>query len=131
MDRDFEIFRSGPNEARSKRTHVTLGGYGIIRMNRNAYYQLGRPEAVRLAYSRERDAIWIEAASPRFNEAFPVIADRFAWRINAAPFCRHYNIATDSTLKFAAPEIEGQTMMLKLRETVSVARPKRKRPKKV
>jgi hypothetical protein len=130
MERDFEIFRTGPNEARSKRTHVTIGGYGIIRMNRNVYHMLGRPAAVRLAYSRERDAIWVEAVSPRLDEAFPVITDRMAWRINAAPFCRHYNIQPDTTLKFVAPDINGQTMMLKLRETISVARPKRKGLKK-
>ena len=127
MDRDFEIFRTGPNEARSKRLHVTILKYGIIRMNRNVYYQLGRPAAVRLGYSRERDAIWIEAVSPRFNEAFPVIADRMAWRINAAPFCRHFNINPDTSLKFVAPDIVGQTMTLKLRETISVARPRRRR----
>ena len=127
MERDFEVFRAGPNEARSKRLHVTILKYGIIRMNRNVYYQIGRPAAVRLGYSRERDAIFIEPVSPRFNEAFPVIQDRMAWRINAAPFCRHFNITPDTTLKFVDPEIVGQTMLLKLHHTISVARPKRRR----
>ncbi len=50
-----------------------------------------------------------------------------AWRINAAPFCHHFNITPDATLKFVDPAIDGQSMMLKLRETISVARPKRRR----
>lgn len=129
MERDFEVFQAGPNEARGKRLNVTLGQYGIIRMNRNVYHQLGRPAAVRLAYSRERDAIFIESVSPRFNEAFPVITDRAAWRINAAPFCRHFNIHPDITIKFVDPDINGQTMLLNLRHTISVARPKRQKRK--
>ena len=103
----------------------------IIRINRNVYEKLGRPEAVRLSYSHQRDAIGIETVSPRFNEAFPLIPERSGYRINAAPFCRHFNIAPDVTRKFITPELEGRSMMLKLRETISVARTKRKRSKKM
>ena len=127
MDRDFEPFHAGPNEALSKRLNVTINPEKIIRINRNAYEQLGRPAAVRLLYSRERDAIGLEAVSPRFNEAFPLVPDRMGYRINAAPFCRHFNITPDLTLKFVDPAINGQSMMLKLRETISVARPTRRR----
>ena len=130
MDRDFEIFQAGPNEARSLRLNVTISRQRIIRINRNVYEKLARPEAVRLSYSHQRNAIGIESVSPRFNEAFPLIPERSGHRINAAPFCRHFNIAPDTTRKFITPELEGRTMMLKLRETISVARTKQKRPKK-
>jgi len=125
MERDIEIFRAGPNEARSKRLNVTVSPTLTIRLNRNVYELLGRPDAMRLGYTRERDAIWAEPVSPRFNEAFPVIPDGKGYRLNAAPFCRHFNIHPETTVKFVAPEIVGQTMLLKLRETISVARPKR------
>jgi len=129
MDRDFEPFRAGPNEARSLRLHVTISRQRILRINRNVFEKLGRPASVRLSYSRERDAIGIEAASPRLNDAFPLIPEPAGHRINAAPFCRHFNICPDATLKFVTPEITGQSMMLKLGETISVARPK-KRPRR-
>ena len=132
MDRDFEIYHAGPNEPIGKRLHVTFTPQRIIRLNRNAYERFGRPSAVRLAYSRTRDTIWVEAVAPGQPGAFPVIADHIAWRINAAPFCRHFRIHPETTLRFTEPQIEGQTMLLRLHQTVSVARPKRagKRAKK-
>jgi hypothetical protein len=42
------------------------------------------------------------------------------WRINAAPFCRHFGIKIDTTLKFVAPEIVGDALHLKLGETTIV-----------
>ena len=132
MDQDFERFQGGPTEALRNRVYVTLSPTRNIVLNRRAYELLGKPPAVRLYYSRQRNAIGLEASSPRFNESFPVVPNGpSGYRISAAPFCRHYNISPDETLKFIAPEINGQSMMLKLRETISVARPKRKRPKKV
>lgn len=59
MDRDFETFLGGPNEVISKRLHVTISPAKLILLNRNMYVELGRPEAVRLAFSRVRDTIAI------------------------------------------------------------------------
>ena len=128
MDKDFERFQGGPNEALRNRVYVTLSPTRNIVLNRRAYELLGRPQAVRLYYSRERAAIGLEVVSPRFNEAFPVVQNGpSGYRISAAPFCRHFNIAPEETLKFITPELNGLTMTLKLSETVSVARPKRSR----
>ena len=50
------------------------------------------------------------------------------WRISAAPFCRHFGIQIDQTLKFVNPEVVGTELRLNLSETVSVARqPRRKK----
>ena len=129
MDKDFERFAGGPNQPTAHRFHVTLSPQLLIKLNRRAYEHLGRPAAVYLYYSRARDTIGVEPTSPRFQQAFPVLPNRTGWRINAAPFCRHFKISTDDTLKFVAPEMEGQSLMLKLGATVSVARQK-KRPKR-
>jgi hypothetical protein len=128
MDRDFEKFRGGANEAMSKRLHVTISPAKLILLNRNVYEQLGKPEAVALYYSRERDMIGIAATSPRFNDSFPVLTHSRSWRINAAPFCRHFNICIDRTLKFLTPVIRGTELHLNLGQTISVAR--ERRPKK-
>ena len=130
MDRDFERFRGGPNEPLQNRVYVSLTQTRNIMFNRNAYERLGRPPAVRLYYSRNRDTIGIERTSPNFNDAFPVVPNGpTGWRISAAPFCRHYNISPDSTLRFVAPQFQGNSLLLNLADTISVARPKRRRPK--
>ncbi len=63
------------------------------------FHTLGKPAAVYLDYSRTRDIIAIEPASPRLSESFPVIANRCNRHINATPFCRHFGIDIDTTLK--------------------------------
>jgi hypothetical protein len=98
-------------------------------LNRNAYQLMGKPAAVYLNFSRQRDTIAIEPASPRVSDSFPVIQNPHNWRINAAPFCRNFNIDIDTTLKFIRPEIEGDALMLKLSETVSVGGRKRRKRK--
>ncbi|MEQ1646763.1 MAG: hypothetical protein ABL959_25135, partial [Pyrinomonadaceae bacterium] len=105
MDRDFERFRGGPNEAIGNRLHVTISPQRLILLNRNMFTALGSPAAVYLNYSRQRDIIAVEPTSPRLPEAFPVIKNIMNYRINAAPFCRHFGIDIDTQLKFVAPEI--------------------------
>lgn len=131
MERDFERFLGGPTQALPTRMHITLHSTRHIVLNRNAYERFGSPAAVRLYYSARRDSIGIERTSPNFNDAFPVISNGASgWRINAATFCRHFNISVDTTVKFLAPEFNGDTLLLRLAETVGVARPRR-RGKKV
>lgn len=127
MDRDFERFLGGPNEPASKRIHVTISPNRVIRLNRNTYQLIGSPEAAYLGYSRKRDTIAIEPTSPRMNAAFPVLVEGAGFRINAAPFCRHFNISTDTTLKFARPGLQGKTLLLNLSETISVRRKRKKK----
>lgn len=129
MDREFERFHGGPNEAIAKRLHVTISPAKLILLNRNIYNQLGRPAAVYLNYSRAREIIALEPASPRLAGTFPVIANPMNWRINAASFCRHFRIEIDTQLKFVNPEIVGNALYLKLAETVSVGGRKRKNKK--
>lgn len=129
LDREFERFRGGPNEPASKRLHVTISPAKLILLNRNVYNLMGKPAAVYLNFSRVRDIIAIEPASARMADSFPVIQNPCNWRINAAPFCRNYNIDVDTTLKFIRPEIEGDALMLKLNETVSVGGRKRRKKK--
>lgn len=127
LDREFERFQGGANEAASKRVHVTISPQNLILLNRNAYTLFGKPEAVRLSYSRQRDIIAIEPSSPRMNDAFPVIANNHNWRINAAPFCRHFGIKIDTQTKFLTPEITRDAMLLKLNEVVSVGGRRRRK----
>jgi hypothetical protein len=127
MEREFERFRGGPNEPASKRVHVTISPAKLILFNRNVFNLMGQPVAVFLDFSRKRDIIAIEPTSPRFNDAFPVKQTGSSFRINSAPFCVHFRIDIDQTLKFIQPEMVGNALHLKLNETVSVAGRKRKK----
>lgn len=127
MDREFERFRGGANESIANRLHATISPAKLILLNRNLFNRLGMPEAVFLSYSRTRDVIAVEPTSPRFNESFPVIATGHSYRINTAPFCRHFNIKVDMTLRFTSPDVVEGALHLNLNETVSVTRQKRKK----
>jgi hypothetical protein len=129
LDREFERFHGGPNEPASKRVHITISPAKLILLNRNAYDLMGKPAAVYLNFSRKRDIIALEPASERVHDSFPVIQNTSNWRINAAPFCRNFNIDIDTQLKFIHPELEGDALMLKLKETVSVGGRKRRKKK--
>ncbi len=126
LDREFERYQGGPNEAASKRLHVTISPAKLILLNRNVYHLLGKPAAVYLNFNRMRDIIAIEPSSPRLPQSFPVLPTGHSWRINAAPFCRHFGIDIDTTLKFIHPELETNALYLKLAETVSVGGRRRK-----
>jgi len=132
MDRDYEKFRGGANKPTSERIHVTLSPRGFIAMNKNCFALIGKPPAVYLYYSREKDNIAIEpVANPRLAESFPVTQKRESgWTIRASPFCRHFGIRVDTTTKFVSPDIRDGKLILKLSETVSVARLKPYRKKK-
>lgn len=127
MDREFETFRGGANEAIGRRLHATISPANLILLNRNLFQLMGKPEAVTLSYSRTRDIIAVKPTSPRFNEAFPVVPTGHSYRINAAPFCRHFNMKIDQTLRFIDPGIIDEALHLNLNETVSVARTRRQR----
>jgi hypothetical protein len=129
-DRDLEKFTGGPNKPAQFRMRVTLRGTtGVLSFNKNAYQQLGRPPAVYLYFSRVRDLIAIEPVqSLKMPAAFPVLEKGISgYRINAAPFCRHYGIRLETTVRFIAPEMRNGRLELKLAETISVAQARRPR----
>jgi len=106
---------------------VTINPQRLLRFNSHTYQMLGKPDAVRLYFSEKRDMIGVEVSSPRLNDAFPVMPTGTGFRVNAAPFLRHFNICVDRTLKFVNPEISGRELFLNLGEVISVAIKKRKK----
>ena len=127
MDREFERFRGGPNEPLSKRVYVTISKNNAIVFNQNAFQLMGRPEAVFLNYSRKRDIIAMEPTSPRFNDSFPVVKNGAGFRVNAAPFCQHFNITIDQTIKFITPEFTEGALHLTLGATINIKRKRRRK----
>ncbi|MFN2412720.1 MAG: hypothetical protein ABR535_06660 [Pyrinomonadaceae bacterium] len=121
LDRKWEKFKGGPHSKSRDAVRITLNRKGTIYFNPKAYQVLGSPKAVALYYSREDDAIALEPSYPRFVEHFQVVKKQNGWAVNAASFCRHYNIRIPNTERFIRPDLtnEGQ-MILSLKETVTV-----------
>ena len=84
-----------------------------------------------LHFSRVRDLIVVEPVqSINMQAAFPVLEKNVSgYRINAAPFCRHFGIKLDTTVRLVGPEIRNGRLELKLSETICVAQARRPRKK--
>ena len=132
QDRDLEKFTGGPNKPAQFRMRVSLNRHGVLSFNKNAYAELGKPAAVYLYFSPTRDLIAVEPVqSINLPAAFPVLEKNFSgYRINAAPFCRHFGIKLDGAIRFIDPEVHNGKLELKLAETISVAQPRRPRKTK-
>lgn len=128
----LEKFEGGPTPPPQKRLHVTISSTGAIRFNRNFHANMGKPPAVYLYYDRAAGVIAIEPVhSFRMPSAFPLLENQGGYRINAAPFCRHYGIRVDATERFIHPELapDGRRWLLKLSDTVTVRNLRGKRRK--
>jgi hypothetical protein len=128
IDRKFEKFLGGPTLPSQERIYASIANSSRIAFNNNCYRMLGKPPAVYLQFSRSDDTIAIEPVhSHRMPSAFPVKQQGHGWRINAAPFCRHFGIRIDTTERFISPEIRDGLLQLKLNETVTVRQHRRKK----
>lgn len=130
LDRKFEKYQGGPTQPPETRVHVSIDRRGVITLNATCYKLLGKPVAANLYFSRADDTIAIEPMdSPRLPTVFPFRPNSTARYLNAAPFCRHYGIKLDSTLRFISPEIRDGALQLKLSDTVIIKREPRRRNK--
>ena len=128
LDRKFEKFLGGPTKPPETRVHVSIDKRGVITMNATCHKLLGRPDAAYLYFSRVDDTIAIAPAeSVRLPTAFPFRPNSTARYLNAAPFCRHFGIRLDGTLRFTSPDLRDGALHLKLSDTVTITRSKRKR----
>ncbi len=128
LERDFEEFDGGPNISSRDKLHVTIRPLGEIYLNSTTHQMMGRPQAVKLFYSRERDTIAIVRAEPRQAKSFPLKKDATGYRINSAPFCGHYRISVKDTQRFTTADIDASGyLLLDLRKTVTMTPRKHKR----
>ena len=127
MDRQFERFRGGANEAASKRVYVSISPAHIILLNRNIYHKIGKPAAVYLNYSRELDIIAIEPASPRLPDSFPPLQLAHQRRSILPPF-RHQD---RHAAQIHRPRIKRQRAPPKTPRNRRRRRPEKKEEKEI
>jgi hypothetical protein len=131
ITRDFEQFQGGPTKASSAALHVTIHRTGRIFFNAFTHRKMGSPQSVYLYFSREKDIIILEPSNPRLPKSFPVMPHLAGGvRVHAAPFCHHFGIRIDTTEKFIRPDIDEKCrLILRLSDTVTVTRPRKKKRK--
>ena len=135
LDRQCEKFMGGPTVPFRERAHVTINWKGAIFLNQKAHAMMGRPLAVYLYYNREKDMIILERTDAlRASEAFLVHQyghNGAGRRIQANPFCKHFRIKVEGTVRFLHPETDSAgRLYLKLRDTVNVSKLNPKKGKK-
>ena len=134
LDRQCEKFLGGPTVPYAERIHATINPGGTMFINRKAYALMGSTQAVYLYFNREKDMIIVEPTLATTSPAAftlrdsPPVTGRY---IYANPFCKHFGIRPDTTLRFLSPDTDAiGRLYLKLSETVAVPRPGHRGPRK-
>lgn len=133
IDRQCEKFMGGPTVPYKERVHITLDTGGRIFLNQKAHKMMGKPLAVYLYYNRSKDMIILEKTDALTSGNAFVFKDggysaRILW---AGPFCKHFKIRVQGTVKFLDPTTDALgNLYLKLSETINVSAGKRPRRRK-
>jgi hypothetical protein len=125
MIRYWTPFNGKPNHSNRGKVRVTISPKSAILLNRLAFETLGRPAAVELMFDHTYGIIGLKPTKPEAHNAFPVVSavNGYYRRINAASFCRHFNIRLEKTMLFLYPTIEPDGVMeLNLTKTMTVTR---------
>ncbi|NOT48493.1 MAG: hypothetical protein HOP17_12180 [Acidobacteria bacterium] len=125
MIRYWTKFNGRANDSRVGKMRVTINNRNVIMMNRQAYEALGDPTAVELMFDQMFNRIGIKAIRRDAPNAFLIKTQLKGTyrRINAAPFCHHFDLKFDKTRLFVSPRIQPDGVLeLDLAETVMIGR---------
>ena len=118
---NFEEFEEGPMEPSENRVGVSINSRGHFYVNRKAIIAMGEPDAVVLYFDREKKAIGMQRSPIDRKSAFRLIrrAQESGRIIFATNFCRHHKIMPPATLRFTAPQVNKDgILILDLNDTV-------------
>ena len=122
---NFVTFEGSPNGRRGERVRVTLGPNKAFLMSNAAWELLGRPEAVELAFDAVDRKIALRPCPPARANAFRVARRSSGSHrvVYAGAFLTHFNVHSQHTVLFEAPEITPEgSMILSLTKTTRVGR---------
>ncbi len=96
--------------------YVSINARGIILLNRRAYTELGRPEAVSLLFDEKLLTIGLRPSAPFLATSFPVQPRGASGNmiIRALPFVKANRISLGYTIKFLNPVVEDTVLILDL-----------------
>lgn len=123
MATHWQTYRGGPTKAPVEVVNISINDKHVITFNRRAVKLLGEPEAAVMLFDEKNSIIGLTPSNRRNPEAFPLLRkNSHNWIINAAPFCRHFNISVERTERFVDPELDDEAILrLDLRRTVNVS----------
>ena len=108
-----------------KEARVTLGSYGTLYINSQAFIELGSPAAVELLFDTGRRRIGLRPVASMAPHAFKIVPHTKTGyhRLSAAALCHHHGIFHKGTLLFHDIRIDDNGMMrLDLVNTTVVSR---------
>ena len=134
MIKHWTIFEGRPNTRDRSTLRVTLNKKGIFLLNLATYSAMGRPAAVEFRFDEKTRTIGLAPKDPRAENAFPMkgiltmarkkASEKYTYMVvNAAPFCRHFDIRPVGTVQFGGIDMDNDgTLLLELNKAVSVGR---------
>lgn len=130
MERNWITFDGSPRN-RKGRINMSLNQRFELVVNRLGYETLGKPEAVYLLYDPSTDAIAIQPADARMENAFSLTRKNSGgnYCVYIKPLCDRHQIRYDCTVRFLDVTVEDDKLAVNLLKTREV--PKRKRPESV
>lgn len=131
MDKNWIVYDEPPPMPRN-RLYMSINKAHEIMINRNAYEELGSPEAVLLMYNGVTDSIAIKRVDPRETNAFPLRAkgDSGNYVVGAKPLCVKHEIKYNTTVQFLEVKIEGDAFIASLRKTRKIVKRRSPDPKR-
>ena len=117
-----------PQRNRKDRIKMTLNNRFELSFNRLGFEALGRPEAVFLLYDPTTDAIAVQCADPRMDNAFRLYQKNVSGNrsVNIKPLCERHQIKYACSVRFMDITVEDDKLVANLLKTRPI--PKRKRP---
>lgn len=127
MLKHFIEFEGRPTAAGRDEIRVSLNRKKVFLLNPKAFQALGGPAAVRLYFDEGRKVIGMRAATAELANAFSLTRGGGGRHqaILAAPFCNHFGIRVDGTIRFLNPEMDGDMLTLDITKIVNVSRKSR------
>lgn len=95
---NFEVFRSKGARTSGPTDTLTIGKRGQLAIGRDAYGQLGEPEAVELLYDPDTKHIGLRPVEPGSDTAYAVRGGAHtSYTVSGTAFLKYYKIPFDGT----------------------------------
>lgn len=110
----------GPRKAARGQLYASINSIGNVIINRRAFEEMGRPDAVVLMYEPETETIGLKPVRPDADNAFPVFINGKSGhrRITCGPIVREHNLKIERTVRFPTARVEDGVLLLELKYRV-------------
>lgn len=105
---------------------VSLSPRGVFTLNQPTFDEMGEPEAVEFLYDRAQNLIGLAPANKEIPHAYTVRKQKTnkSYLIGARPFCYHYKITIEQTVRFRDVKFDEGVLILDLKNTEPVEKRK-------